>query len=113
MEQFGPGLAVLLGFVEGLTEYLPISSTGHLILVGHWLGFSGDIAISVDICIQIGAIMAVVFYEREKILRILHNGFQEQQEFRNGLRATTGSKHAQPWQTYLRQSAQQHPTNGS
>ncbi|MEC9006000.1 MAG: undecaprenyl-diphosphate phosphatase [Nitrospirota bacterium] len=109
MEQFGPGLAVLLGFVEGLTEYLPISSTGHLILVGHWLGFSGDIAISVDICIQIGAIMAVVFYEREKILRILHNGFQEQQEFRNGLRATTGSKHAQPWQTYLRQSAQQHP----
>ena len=109
MEKFGLGSAALLGFLEGLTEYLPISSTGHLILMGHWLGFTGDIAISVDICIQIGAILAVVFYEREKILRLLHNGFQEQQEFRNGLRATTGSKHAQPWQTYLRQSAQQHP----
>ena len=109
MEQFGPGLAALLGFLEGLTEYLPISSTGHLILMGHWLGFTGDIAISVDICIQIGAILAVVFYERKKILRLLHNGFQEQQEFRKGLRATTGTEHTQPWQTYLRQSTQQHP----
>ena len=109
MEQFGPELAALLGLLEGLTEYLPISSTGHLILMGHWLGFTGDIAISEDICIQIGAILAVVFYERKKILRLLHNGFQEQQKFRKGLRATTGTKQTQPWQTYLRQSTQQHP----
>ena len=108
MEQFGPGLAALLGFLEGLTEYLPISSTGHLILMGHWLGFTGDVAISVDICIQIGAILAVVVYEREKILGLLRNGFQEQQEFRKGLGDTMKTKHAQAWQAYLQQSAQKH-----
>ena len=108
MEKFGLGSAALLGFLEGLTEYLPVSSTGHLILMGHWLGFTGNIAISVDICIQIGAVLAVVFYEREKILGLLRNGFQEQQEFRKGLRGNTKIKHAQSWQAYLRQSAQQH-----
>lgn len=108
MEKFGLGSAALLGFLEGLTEYLPVSSTGHLILMGHWLGFTGNIAISVDICIQIGAVLAVVFYEREKILGLLRNGFQEQQEFRKGLRGNTKTEHAQSWQTYLRQSAQQH-----
>lgn len=108
MEKFGLGSAALLGFLEGLTEYLPVSSTGHLILMGHWLGFTGNIAISVDICIQIGAVLAVVFYEREKILGLLRNGFQEQQEFRKGLRANTKTEHAQSWQVYLRQSAQQH-----
>ena len=71
MEQFGPGLAALLGFLEGLTEYLPVSSTGHLILLGHYLGFTGDMAISVEICIQIGAVLAVVVYEREKIFGLL------------------------------------------
>ena len=76
--------------------------------MGHWLGFTGNIAISVDICIQIGAVLAVVFYEREKILGLLRNGFQEQQEFRKGLRGNTKIKHAQSWQAYLRQSAQQH-----
>jgi len=74
MEQFGPGLAVLLGFLEGLTEFLPVSSTGHLILLGHYLGFTGDMAISVEICIQIGAVLAVAAYEREKILGLLYHG---------------------------------------
>ena len=87
MEQFGPGLAALLGFLEGLTEYLPVSSTGHLILLGHYLGFTGDMAISVEICIQIGAVLAVVVYEREKILGLLYHGHREQYEFRQGILA--------------------------
>ncbi len=108
MEQFGPGLAALLGLLEGLTEYLPVSSTGHLILLGHWLGFTGDIAISVEICIQIGAVLAVVMYEREKIFGLLRHGLREQHEFRQGILATRESGSQWSWQTYLRQSTNDH-----
>jgi len=52
--------AVVLGLVEGVTEFLPVSSTGHLILVGHLIGFTGDKADSFDVIIQLGAILAVV-----------------------------------------------------
>ena len=52
--------AVVLGLVEGVTEFLPVSSTGHLILVGHLIGFTGEKADSFDIIIQLGAILAVV-----------------------------------------------------
>lgn len=91
MEQFGPGLAVLLGCVEGLTEYLPISSTGHLILFGHWLGFTGHVAISVEICIQLGAVLAVVAYERVKIRSLLSHANQERRNLRRNLETSTSS----------------------
>ena len=78
MTEWGPALAVILGIVEGLTEFLPVSSTGHLILVGHALGFTGDAAANAEISIQLGAILAVIVFEREKIGRLLSGAWQEQ-----------------------------------
>ena len=59
--------AAAMGMVEGLTEFLPISSTGHLILAGALLGFDDDKAKVFDIAIQTGAIFAVILVYWEKI----------------------------------------------
>ncbi len=55
------GLGVIMGLVEGITEFLPVSSTGHMIVAGHLLDFSGTRAASFEVFIQLGAILAVVF----------------------------------------------------
>ncbi len=63
--------ALILGIVEGLTEFLPISSTGHQIIVADLLGFGGDRAMAFNIIIQLGAILAVVWEYRRKILDVV------------------------------------------
>jgi len=63
--------AAALGVVEGLTEFLPVSSTGHLILTGELLKFTGEQAKLFEVFIQLGAILAVLWLYREKIFSML------------------------------------------
>jgi undecaprenyl-diphosphatase len=63
--------AAILGIVEGLTEFLPISSTGHLILAAHLLGFTGEKADLFEVAIQTGAMLSVIWYYRQKITRVV------------------------------------------
>ena len=63
--------ALILGVVEGLTEFLPISSTGHQIIVADLLDFGGERAMAFNIIIQLGAILAVVWEFRRKILDVV------------------------------------------
>lgn len=74
--------ALLLGIVEGLTEFLPISSTGHMILVGELIGFEGPPGKTFEIAIQLGAIMAVVVVFLGKLLGIAGRMFTHSAERR-------------------------------
>lgn len=58
---------ILLGLIEGITEFLPISSTGHLLIAEHWLGSRSD---TFNVVIQAGAILAVTFIYRERLWRL-------------------------------------------
>ena len=64
-------LVILLGLVEGLTEFLPVSSTGHLILVSAAFHFTGDLADSFNVIVQLGAILAVLGSYHQRFFGLL------------------------------------------
>ena len=61
---------ILLGIVEGLTEFLPVSSTGHILLAGYFLGFDSP-GKTFEVLIQLGAILAILSVYAAKIIRLL------------------------------------------
>lgn len=63
--------ALMMGLVEGFTEFLPISSTGHLIVFGNLIGFHSNHKVF-EIAIQLGAVLAVVFEYRQRFSNVLH-----------------------------------------
>jgi undecaprenyl-diphosphatase len=69
--------AAILGVVEGLTEFLPVSSTGHLIVAGSLLGYTGDKAKLFEIVIQAGAILAVCWEYRAKLYAVAGGIFSD------------------------------------
>lgn len=69
--------AVVLGVVEGMTEFIPVSSTGHLIVAGHAIGFTGERAKTFEIFIQLGAILAIVWLYREKFVAVARSVTRE------------------------------------
>ena len=69
--------AAILGIVEGLTEFLPISSTGHLIVASSLLNFTGEKVATFEIAIQTGAMFAVIWEYRVKLMATLAGVFRE------------------------------------
>lgn len=63
--------ALILGVVEGITEFLPVSSTGHQIIVADLIGFGGERALAFNIIIQLGAILAVIWEYRRRIIDVV------------------------------------------
>lgn len=84
--------SIILGIVQGLTEFLPISSSGHLVVVQSLLKVSQEMVVSFDIVIHLGTLLAVVAYFREDLLRLIRGVFtREKQSLRLTLYLLIGS----------------------
>ena len=77
-----PIQAIILGVVEGLTEFLPVSSTGHLILTSHLLGLEGEATKTFEVIIQAGALLAVIGIYRKYILSMWRGLFGRDEDGR-------------------------------
>lgn len=67
--------AFFLGIIEGLTEFIPVSSTGHLILIGDWINFQSSSAKVFEVVIQFGSILAVMWIFRQRLWQLIRGTF--------------------------------------
>jgi undecaprenyl-diphosphatase len=67
--------AAFLGIIEGLTEFIPVSSTGHLIMVGDWINFQSSSGKVFEVVIQFGSILAVMWIFRARLWQLIHGTF--------------------------------------
>jgi undecaprenyl-diphosphatase len=65
---------ILFAIVQGITEFLPISSSGHLILLHQWTGATAD-ALALDVAVHLGSILAVILYFRAEVARAARGGW--------------------------------------
>ncbi|HNC99793.1 MAG TPA: undecaprenyl-diphosphate phosphatase, partial [Myxococcota bacterium] len=66
--------AILLGFVQGVTEFLPISSSGHLVLIQHFVEVQGD-DLAFDLVLHLGTLIPVIVVFREDLIKMLRDPF--------------------------------------
>ncbi|MBI2358286.1 MAG: undecaprenyl-diphosphate phosphatase [Deltaproteobacteria bacterium] len=83
-------IPIILGIVEGLTEFIPVSSTGHLIFSGALLGFTGDKASTFEVAIQLGAILSVVVLYWHRFAGLIPHEFNDNQGARSSLAGWPG-----------------------
>ncbi len=83
-------VVIILGVVEGLTEFIPVSSTGHLIVAGNLLGFTGPKASSFEVAIQLGAILSVVYLYRKRFLALIPNKKDSTQSTNSAMEGWSG-----------------------
>ena len=86
---------ILLGLIEGLTEFLPVSSTGHLLLVGHFLGFRSP-GRAFEVLIQLGAILAILTVYSVKLLQLARDLPSSPRARRDRKSTRLNSSHSSP-----------------
>jgi len=65
----------LLGLIQGITEFLPISSSGHLVLGQHFLGLQNDGGITFEIVVHFGSLVSIVLYYRKDVIQLMYSAF--------------------------------------
>src|SRR3546814_15461848 len=65
--------ALFLGLIEGFTEFIPVSSTAHLLLIGDWINFSSSSDKVFEVVIQFGSILAVMWIFRARLWQMIHS----------------------------------------
>lgn len=70
----GLGGLLLLGAIQGATEFLPVSSSGHLVLFGEWLGFDSEVGLAREVALHFGTLVAVVLFCWKDLLSMLRSG---------------------------------------